>query len=786
LAQSSPRSGLSSAWLGNISVTSGSLKIGNGGSSGFLPGYDPIAYAGLPPTVPTISLAGGATLEFNHAAGGPTQDTAHAVVISGPGNVVVSGAKTEVFVANNTYTGNTTINSGSSLRIGWGGTFNTGGLGATAIANSGALTFSNDHNTTFPGSISGAGTLLKEYNGKLTLTGAAAHTGGTTVATGTLEVGNGGTTGSISGAIINNANLSFNRSDNTTHSGVVSGTGAVEQRGAGTLTLSGANTYSGGTTVSNGALQVSSDGNLGAVPGSFTSGDITLDGGALRFGANFDLSNNRGIALGAAGGTIDTQGFTNPSGYTQANGISGGGNLTKIGSGTFFMNTPSGQLNTGWTGNLILREGTWKINERGGLPFNPPQTPGSPVITDQITFDGGTLQIAAAIPNVTNGRRGITVAAGGGTIDTQGFTFNWAGPLAGDDTAAVLTKTGNGTLQLNTNSVPAPSTYAGNVIVAQGTLVINGGAAMGDLAAIDLTDASGVLLTISGASETIGSLAGGGAAGGNVTLNTSLTTGGNNTSTTYAGVISGPGGLTKIGSGAFKLTGSNSYEGLTTVASGTLSVDGAIPGDTIVQNGATLAGAGTIGGTASVQSGGILAPGTSVGTINVGTLTMAGGSILGMEIGSTSDQVVVGGAATLGGTLAVSFAEGFIPVVGQTFTLLTASTRTGTFVEALPSFGNLTLDVTYDAQNVLVEVVPILPGDFNADGAVNAADYIVLRKGGSGFTQSDYDDWRRHFGETLPEGASQSEDFSNVPEPFGGVLMSIAIFLLFGKRSLSL
>ena len=140
--------------------------------------------------------------------------------------------------------------------------------------------------------------------------------------------------------------------------------------GAGTLNLGAANNYTGGTTINGGALQISADGNLGADPGSFAAGNITLNGGTLRFGGNLDLSNNRGITLGASGGTIDTQGFTNASGYTQADGIQGAGNLTKLGSGTFFMNTPAGQLNNSWTGNLILKEGTWKITERGGIPYN--------------------------------------------------------------------------------------------------------------------------------------------------------------------------------------------------------------------------------------------------------------------------------------------------------------------------------------------------------------------------------------------------------------------------------
>ena len=70
-------------------------------------------------------------------------------------------------------------------------------------------------------------------------------------------------------------------------------------------------------------------------------------------------------------------------------------------------------------------------------------------------------------------------------------------------------------------------------------------------------------LDLNGNSNTVGSLAGGGATGGNVTLGAgTLTTGGNNTSTAYAGNISGGGGLIKTGSGAFTLSGTaNGYSG---------------------------------------------------------------------------------------------------------------------------------------------------------------------------------------------------------------------------------
>ena len=54
-----------------------------------------------------------------------------------------------------------------------------------------------------------------------------------------------------------------------------------------------------------------------------------------------------------------------------------------------------------------------------------------------------------------------------------------------------------------------------------------------------------------------------------------------------------------------------------------------------------------------------------------------------------------------------------------------------------------------------------LPGDFNSDGAVNAADYIILRKGlGTTYTQAAYDVWRSHFGQTAGSGSA-----GVVPEP---------------------
>jgi autotransporter-associated beta strand protein len=375
----------------------------------------------------------------------------------------------------------------------------------------------------------------------------------------------------------------------TINSAVGGGIG-VTKSGPGTLRLlptSGSNSFTGGTTINEGAVQVAVDAALGLAPSTLVT-NISLDGGTLQFGGNFNLANTRGIGIGPAGGTIDTQSFTNAAGYNATNGFRGPGNLTKTGAGTFFASAPGAGFNTLWTGNLIIKQGTWKIIASDGLPFNPPAAAG--LQPAQVTLDGGTWQMGAAI-SVTNSRRGITVAAGGGTIDTQNFSLSWAGPLAGDVTTATLNKIGAGLLRFNTIGT-APASYAGNLNVNAGTLQLDGGAAMGDLASINLANAASTTLNITG-NETIGSLAGGGGNGGNVTLGAfNLNTGGNNKSTAVAGTISGPGSLTKSGTGTMTLSAANTYAGGTTINAGTLVAghsDAFGSGPVTINNGAARA-----------------------------------------------------------------------------------------------------------------------------------------------------------------------------------------------------
>ena len=168
------------------------------------------------------------------------------------------------------------------------------------------------------------GSLIKVGTGTLTLSGADTYTGGTTINGGTLQIGNGGTNGSIVGDVTDNANLAFNRSDVVTFSGIVSGTGTLSQIGPGTLTLSGLNLYSGGTNLNGGVLAVQSDTNLG-------TGPLNFDGGTLQaLAAGGGITSNKAIVLNALGGTFLADANTTS---TLSGGITGVGAFTKDGAG---------------------------------------------------------------------------------------------------------------------------------------------------------------------------------------------------------------------------------------------------------------------------------------------------------------------------------------------------------------------------------------------------------------------------------------------------------------------
>src|SRR5690606_1826095 len=174
--------------------------------------------------------------------------------ISGSGIFRQLGSGTTVLTGNNTYSGTTTISAGT-LQVGNGGT--TGTLGTGNVTNNGELVFNRTDAMTVANTVSGSGSLTQAGVGTTILTRNNSYAGGTTISAGSLQVGNGGTMGTLgSGAVTNNGELVFNRIDSLTVGNNISGTGALMQTSGGTLILTGNNTYEGATSVDAGTLQL--------------------------------------------------------------------------------------------------------------------------------------------------------------------------------------------------------------------------------------------------------------------------------------------------------------------------------------------------------------------------------------------------------------------------------------------------------------------------------------------------------------------------------------------------
>jgi hypothetical protein len=118
-----------------------------------------------------------------------------------------------------------------------------------------------------------------------------------------------------------------------------------------------------------------------------------------------------------------------------------------------------------------------------------------------------------------------------------------------------------------------------------------------------------------------------------------------------------------------------------------------------------------------------------------------------------------------------------MPSAGQTFDILDWGSLIGTFSAIqLPTLaGGLAWNTSQLYTTGILSVAsPGLPGDYNLNGIVDAADYAVWRKGlGITYTQADYDVWRAHFGQTAGSGAGASANAA-VPEPATLVLLMFA------------
>ncbi|MGO4700113.1 autotransporter-associated beta strand repeat-containing protein [Dyella sp. 2RAB6] len=615
----------------------------------------------------------------------------------------------------------------------------------------------------FSGPISGSGALAVTGAGTLTLSGTGTYTGGTSIDVGSiLQIGNGGTTGSIVGDVHNQGTLAFNRSDTVALGGVIDGSGNLEQDGAGTLVLSGVNTYTGATTINSGTLALSGNGSIASSSGVAVNGtfDIsgTSSGAAVQAisGAGHIVLGNETLTLTNASGSFDgllsgsgglsisggSQTLTIAQAYTGATGIGVGATLALTGAGSIassqvvsadgtfdISGTTSGSSiqSLAGAGSVVLGTQNLTLIQANALfagiisgSGNVTLAGGSETLsgintyTGQTSIDGGaTLALSGA----------GSIAASSGVVDDGSFDIS--GTTSGAD---IRTLTGSGSVLLGAqylNLTNASGTFAGNISgngglsIAGGTQTLSGantytgqttvanGATLALTGTGSIADSAGVLLnggTFDIAGTSLGASITRLAGNGNVTLGAetlTLTNGGG----TYAGVIGGSGGLTVSG-GAQTLSGVQAYTGATSIGSGaTLALSG--PGSIAASSGVASDGTFDISGTSSGASIRAL---TGSGTVNLGaqnlTLTQASGSFSG-AIGSTGGVEISAGTQTLSGnnsytgattidsgaTLALSGSGGIASSSGVandgTFDI--AGTTAGASIQQLSGSGAVTL-----------------------------------------------------------------------------------------------
>ena len=272
----------------------------------------------------------------------------------------------------------------------------------------------------------------------------------------------------------------------------------------------------------------------------------------------------------------------------------------------------------------------------------------------------------------------------------------------------------------------------------------------------------------------------------------------NNSGSVYVG------GTFTAGGGQGALTISNSTSSVTvgntlkTWSSGTITLSNGklkattlnISAGTFSQSGGQLV-ATTVTGNLS-RTAGTLTPGDTgaAGLTSItGNYAQQTSATLAIELGGLTagtqyDRLAATGTATLAGTLQVSLINSFMPGFGNTFQILTATSgRSGTFgTQTLPALANSNLEwlVNYGATSLTISVG--LKGDFNGNGVVDGADYVVWRK--TSGSPAQYSVWRSHFGITASgsgSGSSSSVSFAAVPEPGTLALLAMTCVPLFGR-----
>ncbi|HVU36367.1 MAG TPA: autotransporter-associated beta strand repeat-containing protein [Opitutaceae bacterium] len=569
------------------------------------------------------------TFTVDQSSGVPTGDAELTIAtgITGTAGLTKAGTGTLALTGNNTYSGPTTISAGT-LQIGDGSAANTNLAGN--ITDNATLAFATN-GMNFGGVISGTGAV--NVIGDVTLTGANSYGGGTNVgASGHLTIGDGGV---VPGNISDLGTVTFNQTGNLTYANVISGTGGLEQNGAGVLTLTGANSYSGPTSISVGTLKIGSDNALPA------GSPLTLQG-ALDVAANQTLQQ----ITAYSSGTVTIEPTATLTLFPAAGGMNFGSNIQ--GTGNLVINAPGTSVGyngtNSLTGTTTVKAGTLDVSNNGGnLPAS-----------------------GALVVNATNGTY-ASVNMGDTTQTVGSLTFGGPGALAGalnsiqmDSGALVL----GGNVTVDTTSSPSGAVISGGDEVDLGAAARTFNVGHSTSAGVDLTIDASLVGTVDLTKTGAGSLLLGQTTegfSGNVTVNSgTLIVGADDA--TGTGILTLASGAT-LAAGLANPSGGGSPVPIT-IANPVALNDNVSVGTSGWNDPLTLIAATTLPGNATVHlaSGQLVTLGGSLsGPAGNATLTFDGGgvAVLGgavtnlSSITANGSAVIVGSTAVLSGSSAV-------------------------------------------------------------------------------------------------------------------------------------
>ncbi|QDU89035.1 putative lipoprotein [Pirellulimonas nuda] len=465
--------------------------------------------------------------------------------------------------------------------------------------------------------------------------------------------------------------------------------------------------------------------------------------------------------------------------------VSGGASAT-MGA---FQATVASQINidgaeTLWSAESVAVGGGAKMRVTGGATMRIRPEPHAGLDVNE----GGVLTVLGS-PGATttvemNGGGGFDVMSVSGLAEFGDYTrFD-------NNLTLVLVDSGG---RLNLSGEQSHFLAQNAKITAGGVLSVSGVREFGMVGSLDVFGGQALLDNMSDLGAGVRVAGGFGAPTGTLVVSGQTTTG-----PTVIGA--GSSGVATVSSGATWTVGNENVGGRlelggaspdgTEQGSGFLQLDSGstvnVLGDVIIRSGSAWGGSGTIIAN-NFRNDGKGTPGQSPGIITIdANYTQSVTGSLELEIGGLTpgvqhDQVVFLGDVDLGGDVILRFINGFAPQTDDVFSLLRTNPAalvgwnpSTVQIEGLAPGFEYSIDVTDDGVGVIAlnDGVAIgLAGDYNSDGAVDAADYTVWRDGlGVRFGQSDYDVWRIHFGESIQLG--QAAPIST-PEPAAIVLAAL-------------